>query len=272
MEDDDKEKPEGLALSYLGAVGWTFGLSVLVALIAGPISSLGPRGGLDLVTLVGAQGIATLLVLMGMARLHAPEDRMGDILGARPSPWALVVLAMVVGAAAALPLATLDDLMATRFQLGEDARAALADIYSTDTPRKRVALAVTLLASAAFDELFYRGAVFGLLERDKPREMAVFATTAIGLFLQFDPLHLATALILGALAAHARALSQSLFPALALRVAFYAVPAATILSGHEKDSIGAGALATTAVAAVLGAAFFVFLARRLVGPGKIAPR
>jgi membrane protease YdiL (CAAX protease family) len=251
----EDEKREGAPLSYLGALGWTFGASGLVALVGLVAAGLRPNGGFDVGTAILCEAVGTLILLVAMARVHAPDERMRDIVGMRPTPVVLSVLALVAGASLVFVLAPLDETLAVKFPLDGET----AELFAVDTTQKRVVLGLAILASPFFTEVFYRGAIFGLLERDKPRSMTVFVTT---LLCVFPPsLHnFFSAFVLTAVASHARGLSRSLWPALALRLGYAGVIAAYLFAHHEEDTFSRSLRIGGGVASAIAIAFFVGLA------------
>ena len=261
-DDDDDDgggqgEGGGAPLSYLGALGWTFGLSGLTALIAVAASSLRPGGTLDVGTELLATGAATLTLLVAIARVHSPSVELSELVGLRRVPAVLVVLALVAGAGLVFPLAHLDARVAERFPLDDELREYLA----TDTLRQRLLLSVFAVFGPLLGELFYRGALFGALERDKPRDTVVFVVTALAVFPP-SAHALFSGLAFAAIASHLRGASGSVWPALALRFGASVVGVAALLTRHDDDHLPRNATAACVVAAGLALLFFFVLARR----------
>jgi len=112
-------------------------------------------------------------------------------------------------------------------------------------------------------ELFFRGALYGRLRRDRTEGYAVFATTAFFVLATFDPRSMASALGLGAALGWLRARTGSTIPAVCAHVAFYLVPLApVIVGGALKDdatwsmrlTLGGAAVAALALALALASA------------------
>lgn len=218
MSPDEDDKSNGSALSYLGALGWTFAAMGAVRLVAIVASELRPGGGLDTVGVASAFVVASLAALLGMARVHGPDEELSSLLGARRSAPILSVLAFVAGASIVFATYGLDAAVADKIPVDEESRA----LFATDTLQKRVLLCGLLVVVPLAQELLFRGALFTLLERDKPRDMVVFVTTVLALFTpSLDAL--VSGFVLAAVAGHLRGLSRSLYPALALRLGFAAV-------------------------------------------------
>lgn len=262
--DDERGEASGAPLSYLGALGWTFVLSGLTALIAVIASSLRPGGALDVGTELLATAAATLTLLFAMARVHSPTVELSELVGLRRVPAVLVVLALVAGAGLVFPLAHLDARVAERFPLDEELREYLA----TDTLRQRILLSLFAVFGPLLGELFYRGAVFGALERDKPRGTVVFVVTVLAVFPP-SAHALFSGLAFAAIASHLRGASGSVWPALALRFGASAVGVGALLMRHDDATLPTSATAACVVAVVLSLAlFFVFTRPRAGG----APR
>lgn len=232
MASDEDDKSVAGSLSYLGALGWTFGVSGLTAAVVMLGAALRPGGGFDVGTLTLAVAAATLAIVLAMARVHAPEDSVTEMLGLRKVPVILPVLAFVAGVSLVFGISEIDAAIANKVPIDEETKAFLA----SDTQKQRIMLVLLTLVIPISQELFYRGAVFGLLERDKPRSMVVFVTTVLAVFPP-SAHELVSGFLLAALASHLRGLSRSLWPALALRLGFAAVLVWATLTHHEDLKI-----------------------------------
>lgn len=232
MASDEDDKSNGGALSYLGALGWTFGVSGLTAAVVLVASALRPGGGFDVGTLTLAVAAATLAIVLGMARVHAPEESLTELLGLRSVPVILPVLAFVAGVSLVFAVSEVDAAIAAKIPIDDETKEFLA----SDTQKQRALLALLTLVVPISQELFYRGALFGLLEKDKPRSMVVFVTTVLAVFPPSGH-ELVSGFLLAAIASHVRGLSRSIWPALALRLGFAAVLVWATFTHHEDLKI-----------------------------------
>jgi len=265
MSPDEDDKPSGATLSYLGALGWTFAATGAAQLVATVANELRPGGGLDTVALSVTFLVATLGVVLGMARVHGPDEDLGALLGAKSAAPILTVLAFVAGVSLVFATSGVDATLADKMPLGEEEKA----LFATDTARQRALLALLLVVVPVTHEVFFRGALFTLLERDKPRQMVVFVTTVLAVFPP-DRYQLVSGFVLAAVAGHLRGLSRSLWPALALRLGFAGVLVVAVLTRHDELKVPKLTQGLAAVAAAICIAVFVVVARgitrRRVGP------
>gem|GEM_PF-4676944 len=109
-------------------------------------------------------------------------------------------------------------------------------------------------------ELFYRGAVFGALERDKPRATVVFVVTALAVFPP-SAHALFSGLAFAAIASHLRGASGSVWPSLALRLGASAVGVVALLTRHDEAALPTSATAACVVAVVLSLGLFFAFTR-----------
>ncbi len=256
MSSDEDDKPSGATLSYLGALGWTFAVTGLTQLVALVANELRPGGGLDTVTLSVTVVVATLGVLLAMARVHGPDEDLAALLGAKSVAPVLTVLAFVAGVSLVFATFGVDSAIADKIQLDDEDKA----FFATDTLRQRALLSVLLVLLPIMHEVFFRGALFTLLERDKPRQMVVFVTTVLAVFRPgLD--QLVSGFLLAAIAGHLRGLSRSLWPSIALRVGFAGVLVVATLTRHDDMKIPKLTQGLAAVAVTICIGVFVVVAR-----------
>lgn len=256
MSDDDDDDKSSRGLSYLGALGWTFALSGLTELVALVGAALRPGGGIDTGTIGLAIAAATLGVVLGMARVHAPDDPLSDLFGAKATAPILLVLSVICGVSLVFAVSEIDATIADKLPLDEETRA----FFATDTLSQKVRLSALAIVVAVSQEVFFRGALFGLLERDKPRSMVVFVTTVLAVFPPSSH-QLVSGFLLAAIAGHLRGLSRSLWPALGLRLGFAGVLVWATLTGHDDLKVPRLTQGLAALAAVVCLAVFVVVSR-----------
>ncbi len=256
MASEEDDKSNGASLSYLGAVGWTLGVSGLTAAVVLVTSALRPGGGFDVGSLSLAIAVATLAIVLGMARVHGPEESLSELLGFRKVSPILLILAMVAGVSLVFAASEIDAVLAARIPIDEETKVLLA----SDTTKQRVLLAILTLVVPISQELFYRGALFSLLERDKPRSMVVFVTTVLAVFPPSGH-ELVSGFLLAAIASHVRGLSRSVWPALSLRLGYAGVLIWATFTHQEDLKIPRTTQGMAAVAMAICLVVFLVVAR-----------
>lgn len=251
-------------MSFFAAAAVTLGARVLAEIAVGAAESLRPGASHDIVTWGGSFALAHLFVLFLVVRVWAPEDSLRAVLAVRRVGLAACGLAALAGAAMYPPLARADAWLGQRFPLSPDEQEHVARMLDTSTRTGRVGLLVTVaLVLPIVSEIFFRGAVYGRLRRDKQESAAAFATTAYFVLASFDPRTMASLLALGTTATWLRARTGSVVPALFAHVAFFAVPVAPMLAGRElvddgwwdrRWTAGGAAVALIALAVVFAGA------------------
>lgn len=169
--------------------------------------------------------------------MHEPESSIRRVLALRRPPAILVLLAAVVGAGLAPGAMWLDGLSSRRFPPSPEETEAFRRIFDTPTMGKKVALVLAVVVvMPVFDELFFRGALFTPLKKGRRAETVVLATAAYDTLLAgASPRELASMLAATLVIAWIRAISGSVFPSIAARVAFFAVQVLPlVLLGDDK--------------------------------------
>lgn len=253
-------------MSFLAAAGLTIGARLLLDLIRGVADAARPGAAGDIVTYAGAFAFAHLGFVFLVLRLYAPESSVRDVLGLRRTSAALYGLAPLAGAALYAPLARLDALVARGFPATHEEQELADKLANTSTMGARIGLLVGLaIVVPVVTELFFRGALFGRLRRERTESVAVFATSAYFVLESFDPRSMSSMLVLGAVLGLLRSRSGSTIPALLAHIAFFAVPLASVLRGGaivddatwSRTQVGGGVV----VACAALAASFALAAR-----------
>jgi uncharacterized protein len=239
-------------LSFLAAAFWTLLVAVLLYLMVGVVEALHPGAFVDVVTVTTCKLLAYSIVLFAILRVHEPESSIRQVLALRRPPAILVVLGAAVGAGLAPAAMWLDGMFAGRFPPTQAETEAYERIFSAPTPGKKIALLVALVVVMPIcDELFFRGALFTPLKRGRRAESVIIATAAYDTLLGgATPREIASILTTALAIAWIRAVSGSVIPSVAARVAFFGVQVVPIVFSHEAKSTGPFALGGAALAVV----------------------
>ena len=233
-------------------------MAVLLGVMIGIIDGVRPGALIDVVTVATCKLLAYSVVLFALLRVHEPESSIRKVLALRRPPAIMVLLSLFVGAGISPAAMWLDGMFAKRFPASPEDLEAMERIFTTPTMGKKLALVLAVVVVMPIcDELFFRGALFTPLKKGRRVETVILATAAYDTLLAGAPARelfsmLATVLAL----AWIRAVSGSVFPSIAARIAFFAVQVLPlVLLGSDKISGGItiGALAV-AVASVAGIA------------------
>lgn len=270
MDEEEARGPR--AMSMLGAAGWALLVEVVFVIVVQAVEGARGGGSADLVTLTIGRLLAYALVLFAILRVHEPESAIRDVLAVRTARPLHVVLGLVVGAALSPAASFVNDLVTKRYPPSEAETEAMERLLAAHTVGQRIAIVLTLgIALPVADELFFRGALFGPLERGAPRrrDLVVLAVAVLDTLVLASvrgvPSMFVTALALGLL----RARAGSALPAAAARVAFFLVSLGSIALGKpEWEPSWRAALGSTCVAAVALGAFVALTARQSPEPAR----
>jgi uncharacterized protein len=227
---EQKDRP----LSFVSAAVWTLLALFLNLLILG-LTEAGREGAFyDLVSRTACGILSYSIVLFGILRLHEPETSIRHVLALRAPSLLAVILALAIGAAISLPFEWLDQLLDARFPRGQPEKEALDKLLSVATAGKRVALVLTLvLLQPAFDELFFRGALFTPLRRTRRAETVIVATAAFETLGSLSPRAMISLLAATLIFAWIRATTGSIIPSIVARMAYYGVAIVPIAIGRD---------------------------------------
>lgn len=266
-------------LGPMAAAAWSAAFLVVFVLLTAVVASIRPGADHDGVTLALLYTASGLLVLLFIARVHAPEAELRDLLGARPLGWSTALLSSLMGASAAIPLLALEDFISKRAVSAERAAEYARDLATVGRTERIAGVVAMVLVAPLADELFFRGALITGVTRSARagggRLAAAIASTfafalvsAAGDF-HYLPLHLATGFML----AHARLATGSVLAAIGAQLAYRLVEIYLSLRAHRTidpllaSTTGAPLDPRILAVAVLGAAVCAWMLRR-VGEGE----
>jgi membrane protease YdiL (CAAX protease family) len=270
----DSEHPESepRPVTFLAAAGWTILQKLLFEVALGVVEAVHPGALTDIVTITAARLLAVSIVLFAMLRVHEPESSVRKVVSLRRPAVTAVALAAVVGAALALPASFIGSALAEHLPKDPEETALLEKLFTAGTPAKQAALFLSIVVVIpACDELFFRGALFTALKRDRRADVVVLATAAYDALLNLmSPRGMLVVFVLLVTLGWIRAAAGSVIPAIAARVAFFAVLVGPSALGRPDVPTTKAWLLGSLVAVALGVVAFGALCRR--DPRAVAAR
>lgn len=255
----DRPPPEAATrpLSFVAAAAWTLSVAILLGAMIAIVDAVHPGAFVDVVTVATCKLLATLLVFFALLRVHEPESSIRRVLALRRPPIIMVLLGGLVGAGLSPGAMWLDGVMARRFPPTRQETEAFEQIFTTEASGKKVALLLALVVVMPLcDELFFRGALFTPLKKGRRAESVILATAAYDTLLAGASARdlaamLGTALAIGWI----RAVSGSVFPSIAARVAFFGVQVVPLVLAPQMNlpapvAIGGLGIAVGSLAAI----------------------
>lgn len=281
LEKRSEEGDGALArpLGPMAAAGWSAAFLVVFVLLLTVFASVKPGADHDGMTLALLYTASALLTLLFIARVHAPEGHLRDLLGARPIGLPSALLSGLLGAFAAVPLLALEDLISKRAVDPERAAEYARDLATSGRTERIAGVVAMVLVAPLADELFFRGALMTGVARSVRAGggkvvAAITTTSAFALVsaagdLHYLPLHLATGLLL----AHARLSTGSVLAAIGAQLAYRLVEIYLSLRAYRTldpllaSTTGAPSSPRVLGAALVGALVCALLLRRF-GEGE----
>jgi len=170
------------------------------------------------------------LGLFGLLRVYAPETSIRQFLALRRTHLGFYPLALLLGAAAALPANALFEAIHQLFPRPERA-TEIADLFYAASPSGRILIAVAVMfIGPVVEEVMFRGALFGPLLRGNRLATTVVTTAVYFALVHLDIYVLLPITLVGLLLGYLRAMSGSLVPSVLLHIAFNAIPLAFLFA------------------------------------------
>jgi membrane protease YdiL (CAAX protease family) len=209
-------------LGPLAAVSWV--VAFVVAFVLG-LAILGSIRGqaIDEVSIALLEAAAAVGILFGIARVHAPEAPLRELLGARPIGFLPILAAALMGGFAVAPLGELHARILQHFPLSQQHAADALGAYAGMTRVQRVGGVVAMSTIGPIvEELVFRGAIATGVERAAGRvTAAATSVVAFALFYGlFEPRQLAIGGTLAVMLVYARFAGGSVLTAIAAHLAF----------------------------------------------------
>jgi membrane protease YdiL (CAAX protease family) len=226
-------------ISYGVALGWTFATTVLLTIGVELVGRVRPAARNDFVTLGSLEALVLLLATSAVLRVHSPKRTFRTALGIRPTHPALLGFSLAIGVVLPFPAESISQLVLRLFPLGERAMIERVLYHRAESSSAAVAMALVGVCLVPLaEEVLFRGALFGLLRRNRSLAGAVVGSTIAFVIAHLDPRDWPSLCLVGLVLAYVRAVSGSLFAALALHVGFGAVGVHAALTGLATSSGG----------------------------------
>lgn len=155
------------SFSFFLVFVWSFGLTAITAAGSMLTARWAPRAAADIVTVGAWQALPLLVGASVVLARHSPGQSGGRALALRPTHAPLLALAAVLGLALTLPVQSLMQYADPVGGLTDVELVQRALLYRTDTAARVLLLMLVgscLIPTA--QEIFFHGAVFGVLRRD----------------------------------------------------------------------------------------------------------
>jgi membrane protease YdiL (CAAX protease family) len=250
----ESQPPEAVErpLSFLAAALWTVLVALLYSVMVAIIEAAHPGAFVDIVTRATCKLLAYSVVLFAILRIHEPQSSIRHLLALRRPPAILVILGAAVGAGLSPGTMWLDGVLARRYPTSAEDLQTLERIFDTPTVGKKIALLLAVVVvMPVCDELFFRGVLFTPLKRGRRAESVILATAAYDTLLGgSSPRDMALILTTALAISWIRAVSGSVFPSLAARIAFFGVQVVPLVLAREPQFSGPVALGGVMLAAL----------------------
>jgi membrane protease YdiL (CAAX protease family) len=224
-----------IPFSYLLAVAWTFLSAALLMLLLRASVAIRPAAASDIVQRGAIEALVFVLCTFGLLRLHAPDLPLRSAFGLRPTHPALAGFGLLLGFVLHFPAESVDALVEKFFPVPSDEIVQRAALLSVESPSRVVALLVVVACVGPLvEELFYRGALFGVLRRGHPLAGTTAVTASCFVMGHLDYRMWPALAVVSVTMTHLRAVCGSLLPGLALHVAFNAVTVLALVTGQSS--------------------------------------
>jgi hypothetical protein len=219
-------------MSYGVALGWAVSATLLLLVVTQGLALLRRGARLDLVSLTGGEALVYVLAVFGVLRVHAAPKKAKDALGLRRSDPGLAALGLGLGLALLLPVESIRQLMERRWPTPVEELAARATLLSADSVGQKLVIVLCVACVGPLvEELFFRGALFGALARNRGAAGAAITVAVAFTLSHLDFRTWPALIVVAAVLSHLRAASGSLLPCLALHVGFNAATVIALFTG-----------------------------------------
>ncbi len=255
MSDDESRAARPLAMSFLAAALFAVAVRLVWGNVVALTEAVRPGASLDLVSVTACQLLTVLAFVLLIARLYARDASLRGLLGLRSVGPITIVLAVLLGIFAEVPIGYLERFWAARFPMTTEQETELGKLLTADSGRAKAVLAVCVaLVWPVSQELFFRGALFGRLRIGHDPRSVLYVVAAFYALSLGSPRGLMSATILGLAFTWIRSAAGSTWPAIIAHVAFMATAVARSFWGPPdealvaKQAIASGAIGLVAIA------------------------
>ncbi len=251
-------------LTHLGVVAWALGVTFVLGAVGQQVLLLAPNAANDLIVLAGIQAV---VYLAGCAFFSSrrPGRSFEDVFALRRVPLAFLVVAFLLGVGAHAPADKLNDVIFRYFPVKKDLSDALAAELLPHGATHAVLLALFVAGVGPFvEELFFRGALYTGLRTTASAASSVVTTGLMFTLIHLQPREWPPIFMLAACLGTVRALSGSIWPGVALHVAFNGSTLALAWLGPNVEAIwlSPAVVAASSAAALLLLALSAWLAQK----------
>ena len=226
---------EGRPMSPFAATGWAVGATLLWTLLVTITVTLRSGAENDLVNNFVCQLVATLGVVFGILRIHAPNDSIRDVFALRRTHLLFFPLAIGLGLAVQVPASTLYEALLRRWPDPQDADR-LSQLYSEAGTPGRVLIGMVVVAfGPLLEEIFYRGALFTPLRRAGRLGDVVVITAVLFGLAHVTAQRIVPIVLVGLAMGLLRHASGSLLPSIAMHATFNAGPMWELARGRTAS-------------------------------------
>ncbi len=222
------ERPMTLPLAVL----WSFLATSLTIILLYVTQSLRPGAATDLVNGLACTAVAYLLCIFLMARTHARQMQLGDLLAIRKTHPLLYVLAAAIGLSLQIPAEIVRRAVERRWPTPPEIILDQLATFRIDSSGRRILVPLIVAAlGPLIEEMFFRGALQrGLrkLHTDARVIPVVALLFAVG---HVDPRSMLPIFMIGMFLSLLRSASGSLMPSLIAHMAFNGVVVFELVRG-----------------------------------------
>jgi membrane protease YdiL (CAAX protease family) len=259
---DEREETTERLMSPMAAALWTVALTLLAQVCVGVTQAARPGAEVDIVNLAACEVLATSIIVFAMARVHARDVSLRKTLGLRPIAVLHVPLSIAAGAGLCPLLSTADAMILRRWPIDDAAAVeSLHKVISSSSPPVFVLTALVVMPLA--HEVFFRGIVYGGIERSINARVALLATAVFYACSYLQWQDMPTAFALGVALAWLRERTRTVLAPILAQLALGAVDGIPILRGHDP-----AADVTYPPKWIAGGAVIALLALVAVGTGR----
>lgn len=221
-----------MPLGYGLALAWAFLAALSLRLVVVGFASVRPSVVTDIVSIGAMEALVFVLGVLGLFRLHGTDAPLSHQVGLRATHPALGVVGLLLGLALHFPAEALRQLMEYFVPTPPEVLAQRAALLDGSTPlRAAMVLVVVGCVGPFVEEIFFRGAMYGLLRQSHAVVGSTVTTVVAFVVSHLDPRMWMPLSVVSAALGFLRAASGSLLPGVALHVAFNTVTVVAVASG-----------------------------------------
>lgn len=250
------------------AVLWSFLATALTIILLYITQALRPGAVTDLVNGLACTAAAYLLCIFLMARTHAGQTALGDLLAIRKTHPLLYVIAAGIGVALQVPAEIVRRAVERRWPTPPELILDQIATFRIDTTSRRILVPLVVAAiGPLIEEMFFRGALQRGLRRLHTDARVIPVVALLFAVGHVDPRSMLPIFMIGLFLSLLRSASGSLLPSLIAHMAFNGVVVFELLRGTislepETAPLPLPLVAAGLAGSVLLTAAFIWVAAR----------